>query len=108
MARRKLRSGGRSSQVVGKTRERLAALLEAQGFVVQPEALWWNDGIYGTVLMDCAKWGGTGRVGTYPCGLPSDYGVSFSSWDTMTECVRYGFEISDEGGAMFEVHSKAP
>jgi hypothetical protein len=104
MARRK---GGRSRHVVGRTRERLAALLEAQGFVVQPEALWWNDGYYATAHMDCAKWGGRGLIGTYPSRFPSDWDATFSSWCTMAECVRYGIDLSEDG-SHFEVSSKAP
>jgi hypothetical protein len=66
----------------------MAKLLErsVSGLVVNPADLWSQIPAYATAQWDCCSWGGDG----YLCGVR----VSLSSWNTMTECLRNGIDVS--------------
>jgi hypothetical protein len=89
------RRGGRRGHEVGRVREKLAALLLAEGIDIDPYALRWQDGAYATAQWDCCKWFGDGKsVGR--ADRPDGFSVHVSSWDTMTECARYGIDLSHD------------
>jgi len=79
---------------MGRVRNRLVRLLEAQGFcdidLRAAQGSWRTD-----VRLDVYRWEGTGRV-TKRSDLPVGMFVTFASWDTMTSCVRRGVEL-DKG-----------
>lgn len=108
MARRK--NGGRRSNKVGRVREKLAALLLAEGIDIDPRDLSWQDGAYATVQWDCAKWFGDGKsVGRSDC--PDGFSVRISSWSTMTECARYGIDLSHDSRDLrgtYEISAREP
>lgn len=93
-----------SSRRVGRTRIKLAQMLAAQGYTVQPDALHSNIPYYATVEFDGCSWDGWGwRTADTERG---DWNrVHFTSWDRMTELVRYGFELTVDRGDV-ELHSR--
>jgi hypothetical protein len=85
---------------VGRVRERLAALIsEATGCTVRPEDLSSQIPHYASPKWDCCSWDGEG---TNSLGLP----VHYSSWDTMTECVRNGIDVTKEDAFQYEIHAR--
>jgi hypothetical protein len=81
----------------GKTRRRLARLLEAEGF--QVDALTAAQGYWRTdVRADVNRWEGAGRANGR-AGLSNGTRVQFSSWDPMTLCVRNGIQVASDGMA---------
>jgi hypothetical protein len=101
----------------GRTKERLAALLRAEGFEVHAEDLCdvrghWRTSKYAIVYRwEC--FGNAKRPGDFP--LCPDMGVSLASWDTMTACVRRGIVVQQESkmsppglATAYEIHAKAP
>ena len=76
--------------------ERLIELIEQIGFRsvrLRPANGTWRTAI----RRDIYRWEGSGISAGY-VHLPDGMGVSFASWDTMTDCVRYGV-ILGEGDA---------
>lgn len=85
----------------GKTRAKLSELLQSQipGLIIEPDALlpehpalikWWG----------VAVWTGDGKL--------DGMDLHVFSWDTMTNCVRYGIETKEESPYWIEVFSLAP
>jgi len=89
----------------GRTRRKVRALLEAQGFIV--EALIPAAGHYrSSPYADVYRWEGF--------GTKDGQQVSFCSWDTMTACAR-GITVEPDGAlgaprscTAFVVHACAP
>lgn len=84
----------------GRTQKKLRTALEALGFY--DVILWPAKGHWRTdSRADVYRWEGQ----AFAVGR-SDYRdgfrVSFCSWETMTACVRFGFELQRDGGASFE------
>lgn len=88
----------RTQHTIGRTRIRLAARLskahtEREGIVfnIAPEDLWVQQGAYRHLAWDLARWG---------CDVVPLRGRRFtiSSWDTMSACLKHGFEI---GGPVY-------
>lgn len=94
----------RNSASLGRVRIALARLLAAQGIEVDPANLWCQQGAYRSPKWDLARWGGDGVWAGNPYNLTDPiHGspcvgsqVHVSSWSTMTECVRYGIEVSPD------------
>src|SRR4051812_23109553 len=85
-----------SQRKPGKVRKKLADMLsEALGIPVLPDEIWDNNYPLGHYL-DLARWGSN-----VPNG---NSGVQVYSWDTMTECVRNGFTLAEDGISI-EVHA---
>lgn len=90
----------------GRTWCRLVAMLSKElGVDVQPEDIAPVTGYWRSNLQaDCMRW--EGSVPTAEAGKRS-----IGSWDTMTDCVRYGFTISkdhrDHPEAYFLVSAKS-
>lgn len=104
------RGQGRRANQVGRVREKLAALICAQGFFIDAADLRWVDGQYSHVTDDCERWTGHGKIGT-GAALPWDMDAQFYSWDTMTDCARHGIIIEhchDDPATIFQVHAKEP
>lgn len=91
-----------SRRKIGRVREHLAEILRDLGLDCHPEDLWIQEGGYRRLQWDLARWG------THPikwlsnpkgikedvCGEPHiGQTCIVSSWDTMTDCVRYGIEV---------------
>jgi len=79
----------------GRVRERVAARLLACGIVCSPYDLWTQEGYYRIGGFDGARWGAyKARFvnGIAPDGTAYHGTVHLCSWDTMTECARYGFD----------------
>ena len=77
-----------------KTRERLAFRLSALGLEVQPGSLWCVEG--GERQVDGARWGGNVKARpplaiAFLGGAVRPY---LYSWDTMTDCLRLGFDLA--------------
>jgi hypothetical protein len=85
---------GRHRHKVGRTRIKLSERLREVGIDIPPEALWWNDGVYGTRQMDCVKWGGNGAYVDPERNIGRIGFVTVSSWDTMTECATEGVTLT--------------
>ena len=86
---------------IGKIREKLAEMLQAKGFMVQPEDFWIQEGVYRHFAYDGARWGAYWHP-----KKGSQLVYSIYSWDTMTECVRTGIVVMpDDTPCHFEVHS---
>lgn len=104
------RGGGRRTNEIGRVREKLAALLLAEGIDIDPYDLRWQDGAYATVHWDCCKWYGEGKsIGRADC--PDGFSVHVSSWSTMTECARYGIELSHDERDLrgtYEISAREP
>ncbi len=80
----------RSNHHIGRTREKLAALLEAQGFTVHPEDLHAAKGAWRTrVQLDTERWYGKGVAHNHPT-IRDGWEVHFSSWFTMTVLCKAG------------------
>lgn len=83
---------------------RLKLLLEAEGFQVDwlsPAQGYWR-------RADVCRWEGGGTARSR-ADLRDGMQVSFSSWDTMTACARYGIEVVPDGLAtLFDVSAKKP
>jgi hypothetical protein len=69
---------------IGQTRIRMAKMLEKSipGLCVEPRDLWSQIPVYATAQWDCCSWGGG--------GILDGRQVNIASWDTMTECLKYG------------------
>lgn len=89
----------------GRLRKRLARLIEAHGFrVVRLHAAQgYVRAPRGTTgeWDDCYRWEGYVRR----ADSESDLEFHIGSFDTMTECVRYGLRIERDGSS-YEAHSK--
>lgn len=90
-----------SGKVIGKTRARLATMLEeafkAQGLSanIDPGNLRPASGAWRTMAhLDVYRWEGCCAV-TYPNGATLT--TPLYCWDTMTDCVRHGFVIERDG-----------
>lgn len=89
----------------GRTRRKVRALLEAQGFIV--ETLTPAEGHYRTSpYADVYRWEGSGRR--------DGHSVTFYSWDTMSACAR-GIKVEADGAlnaprscTAFLVHALKP
>lgn len=90
---------------MGKILERLRRSIEDQGFSnveLRPATGHWRT----SVMADVHRWDGFGTSGGLH-GVPAGSRVTFSSWDTMTACVRRGIEISRDGASwQFDVSAK--
>lgn len=76
----------------GRLKIRLAELLQAEGFDISEYDLDDPKG-YWRSAADCYRWEGTGKHPDFEKLM-----VIVSSWETMTQCVRYGIEIWHEDG----------
>lgn len=95
----------RSWPIGAKTiRDKLECLLEDAG-VTLCDDLWEQKGAYRGKRFDCACWG---------CGdirYNGEWMGRLYSWDTMTDCVRYGIKITKPDRADYgewEVHACEP
>lgn len=68
---------------IGTTRIKLSKMFLEMGFIIEPHNI---KRIYSTVKSDCARWE---AFGTTEKGIS----VAFYSWDTMKDCVKYGFKF---------------
>ncbi len=101
---------GRSKNTVGRVREKLAALLLAEGFDIDPFDLRWADGQNSHVTEDCVRW----DVYVSNCtrsdcpSIPPSVKVYISSWDTMTLCVRKGIVVARDPDTpwRYEIHAR--
>lgn len=92
------------------TREKLADLLRAEGFVVDASSLKDARGYWRTdVRADVYRWE------CYEATRPQDnpntpgIGVTACSWNTMTDCVRHGIVVEREKSPCFYlIHSREP
>ena len=82
---------------IGKTRKRLAALIEEAipGISLQPEEINSQIPIYASQKWDCCSW--------YAFGDLNGLTVAISSWDTMSNCVSRGITCTSTGNLEFEV-----
>lgn len=89
------------SNKVGKIRIKLALLLEDAIPTVQfePWDLRSQIPVYASALWDCCSWSGDGKDDK--TGLT----VHVASWDTMTECVRDGIAVTQNGPFSWDIHS---
>jgi hypothetical protein len=89
-------------------RQRLALLISREGFksvVLRPAEGYWRT----SPFADVYRWEGEG-VAYGRKDLPEGFPCTFASWDTMSQCVKTGVELSpgDSGlGGDFLVHAKA-
>ena len=89
----------RTADSLGRTRTKLAALIEEFGFEVDPYEI---HRIYSTEKLDLARW----YVDVTAKGhksLPDGFGVHLYSWDTMTECAACGINLTEEMSFQWEV-----
>ena len=88
----------------GRIKRKLRRMLESNGF--RDLRLWEAEGYWRTdIRADVYRWEcqaiTSGRT-DYSDGLT----VSLCSWNTMTDCVRFGFEIKRDDAASFEICAK--
>lgn len=79
---------------VGRIRKRLSAMLAEHGLIIEPGLIDSQEGpLYRSPGNDLARWF---CYAGWRDDLQSErgYGCHLSSWDRMTDCVRYGFTIS--------------
>lgn len=99
---------GRSKNTVGRVREKLAALLRAEGFDVDPFDLRWSDGQNSHATEDCYRWDayvpGSTRDDMPP--LPPKVKVYLHSWDSMTLCASKGIIVDKDGAWEYEIHAR--
>lgn len=86
----------------GRVRRRLTELLREAGFELEPEDIAEARGYWRQRRQENYLWDAHVRHRDHI--LP----VEISSFCTMTECVRYGFEISWRKPYWAEIHSRAP
>lgn len=103
----------RNPENVGAQRIKLADLLRARGFDAAPEKLWWNRGAYAQRTSDYARWGTYTTLVRARDGYFAGFPVQLHSWDTMTDCARYGIEVehmtgSREVAGTYQVHALDP
>lgn len=81
------------SNKIGRIRIKLAEMLNElfPEWHFEPEDLWSQTPIYATKQFDCCRWGANGAIKDKP-----HLGVSISSWNTMTECVKSGISYTDK------------
>lgn len=102
---------GRRKHEVGRVREKLGALLRAEGFDVEGEELFWADGQNSHVTEDCYRWDAYVRGATrsdMPPIIPGTR-IYLHSWDSMTLCVRRGIEVVKDADATqsYEIHARS-
>lgn len=86
---------------IGRTRWKLWEMLVKAGFTIPAaDCLWMQEGAYRSRYWDLARWG---------CQWKDDKGYyTIYSWDTMTECVKYGIEFTTYPLGESEISSKKP
>lgn len=88
---------------IGRTRWKLFEALNKAGFDIQtPENLWMQEGFYRFNYHDLARWGAKWKQ--IPDPNPNNCGEmnhSICSWDTMGDCVRYGFTVVPDDSLAF-------
>lgn len=85
-----------------KLRTKLASMLRAKGLIIEPEDIRPALGHYrSSRYADVYRWDAWCVTrdfaipdATYPNGIR----INLASWDTITDCVRYGFELSNLSG----------
>jgi hypothetical protein len=77
----------------GRVKWRLSELLRAAGIEVSPYDFWTQDGGYRHRNWDLARWGAHDAKWIDPINKYSGT-LHVYSWDTMTDCVRYGINLS--------------
>jgi hypothetical protein len=81
---------GSRRHTIGRVRWKLFHRLREAGLSLpSPDCLWMQEGFYRHNVHDLARWGADWRDG--------GHFYCIYSWDTMTDCVRYGITASDEG-----------
>ena len=74
-------------------KERLAEVLtEKLGYAVFPDQLWLQPPGVLKAHVGIARWGWMDDLGSSRLTVP------VSSWDTMKDCLKYGFTLDDEKG----------
>ena len=88
--------------VPGRVRIRLAKMLQEKGFCIEATDLMPTEGDYRIrkLQWDVEAWAG---YGAHPDGTSAQ----FHSYDTMTDCIRFGFECGSdrELSGYYEVHA---
>ncbi len=88
----------------GRLRIRLAELLGECGITVHPDNLH-RSYTFGRADADLYAWDGAGTLKEHDDQLD----CVFTSWDTMTDCCRYGIVVTqDDGYTIREVSAKKP
>ena len=81
---------GSRREHIGRVRWKLFNMLQEAGFSINsPDELWMQEGAYRNRFWDLARWGADWK---------NDEGIHYIiySWDTMTDCVRFGFTFVEE------------
>ncbi len=78
----------RRAERIGRVRDRLSEMLAEHDILIAPDDLRTNR-YYQTKYFDGCSWTGDGR-------RADGSSVHVWSWDTMTELVRYGFELDND------------
>lgn len=82
----------------GRVRKKLAEMLERQGLIIDPQHIDAQEGpLYRNPGNDLARWF---CCAAWRADLVPERGLvcSVHSWDRMSDCVRYGFELSKVKG----------
>jgi hypothetical protein len=103
---------------IGRIRENIAYMMTKLGLPIQPHKIWIQEGAYRSVHWDLARWGFHTRwtKGTTVDKMDSKrpcitQPVTIYSWDKMSNCLKYGFELSPcprDGWSFVEVSAKYP
>lgn len=92
-----------SRRKVGKVRQKLAKVLKDQlGITVAPEDLWTQEGFYRNWNHDLARWGCSHAI------MADGSTTAIASWDTMTDCARYGVDSFVDGSWYTEICQRDP
>ena len=92
------KSSGTLGSRWGRTRERLAELLEKEGFTV--ELLFAVQGFYRTSQKaDCYRWEASGKN-------KDGFLRNLASWETMSDCVKKGASIDWKSGEVWTKEKK--
>lgn len=103
MKKKRRRLGSRRDHI-GRVRWKLFEILQGEGYSIpSPDCFWMQEGFYRRNQHDLARWGADWRDedGTF---------FSIHSWDTMTNCVRYGITSLEDHTTpnRFQICQKEP
>jgi hypothetical protein len=101
---------GRHKDTIGRVREKLSALLRAEGFDIEPIDLRWSDGQNSHVTEDCFRWDAYVKTATRDdCpDVPPGCKVFLYSWDSMTLCARKGIIVDKDRDIAwsYQIHAR--